>query len=118
MIQYISVYLSSHRYDYSSSLQILKYKDVVPLTEEIAALQIGIDELIALQAGINQAVKLYNLPPLTATYGLLKGKGWGLDYNDSTILHWNCIRIRFNCDWECSSNIPSYNQCSGSILPV
>jgi hypothetical protein len=43
----------------------------VPLTEEIAALQIGIDELIALKVGINQAVKLYNLPPLTATLWLI-----------------------------------------------
>jgi hypothetical protein len=50
---------------------ISKYKDVVPLTEEIAALQIGIDELIALKAGINQAAKLYNLPPLTATLRLI-----------------------------------------------
>ena len=55
---------------YSKLLQ--KCKDVLPLTEEIAALQIGIDELIALKAGINQAVKLYNLPPLAATLRLIE----------------------------------------------
>ena len=53
------------------SKQIAKYKDTIPLTEEIAALGIGIDELIALKAGINQAVKLYNLPHLTATLRLI-----------------------------------------------
>jgi hypothetical protein len=44
------------------SKRISKYKDVVPLTEEIAALQIGIDELIALKARMSEAAKLYNLP--------------------------------------------------------
>jgi NUDIX domain len=40
-------------------------------TEDIAALGIGIDELIGLKAGINQAVKIYNLPPLAATLHLI-----------------------------------------------
>jgi hypothetical protein len=53
------------------SKRISRYKDVVPLTEDIAALKIGIDELIALKVGINQAVKVYNLPPLAATLRLL-----------------------------------------------
>jgi hypothetical protein len=53
------------------SKRISKYKDIVPLTEDIAALQIGIDELIALKAGISEAAKLYNLPPLTATLQLI-----------------------------------------------
>jgi cell division septum initiation protein DivIVA len=53
------------------SRRISKYKDVVPLTEEIAALHIGLDELIALKAGINEAVKHYNLPSLTATLRLI-----------------------------------------------
>jgi hypothetical protein len=53
------------------SKRISKYKDVVPLTEEIAALQIGIDELIALKAGINQAAKLYNLTFFSATMHLI-----------------------------------------------
>jgi hypothetical protein len=39
------------------SKRISEYKDVVPLTEDIAALGIGIDELLALKAGINEAVK-------------------------------------------------------------
>jgi len=34
-------------------------------------LQIRIDELIALKAAINQAVKLYNLPPLPASLRLV-----------------------------------------------
>jgi hypothetical protein len=53
------------------SKRISKYKDIVPLTEDIAALQIGIDELIALKAGISEAAKLYNLPALTATLQLI-----------------------------------------------
>jgi DNA-binding transcriptional MerR regulator len=53
------------------SKRISKYKDVVPLTEDIAALKIGIDELISLKVGINQAAKLYNLPPLAATLQLI-----------------------------------------------
>ena len=48
-----------------------RYKDVAPLTEDIAALGIGIDDLIALKIGINQAVKLYNLPPMTAILRLI-----------------------------------------------
>jgi len=53
------------------SKKISKYKDVVPLTEDIAALGIGIDELLAIKIGINQAAKFYNLPPLTATLRLI-----------------------------------------------
>jgi hypothetical protein len=53
------------------SKRISKYKDVVPLTEDIAAWGIGIDELLALKVGIIQAAKHYNLPPLTATLRLI-----------------------------------------------
>jgi hypothetical protein len=53
------------------SKRISKYKNIVPLTEEIAALQIGIDELIALKVGISEAAKHYNLPPLIATLQLI-----------------------------------------------
>jgi hypothetical protein len=53
------------------SRRISKYKDVVPLTEDIAALGIGIDELLALKVGVYQATKHYNLPPLTATLQLI-----------------------------------------------
>jgi hypothetical protein len=53
------------------SRRISKYKDVVPLTEDIAALAIGIDELLALKIGINQAARHYNLPPLAATLRLI-----------------------------------------------
>jgi hypothetical protein len=53
------------------SKRISKYKDVIPFTEEIVALKIGIDELIAFKVGINQAAKVYNLPPLTATLRLI-----------------------------------------------
>jgi hypothetical protein len=51
--------------------QAAKYKDILPLVEEISALQIGIDELIALKVGINQAVKHYDLCPLTCTLRLI-----------------------------------------------
>jgi hypothetical protein len=53
------------------SKRISKFKDVVPLTEDIAAWGIGIDELLALKVGINQAAKHYNLPPLAATLRLI-----------------------------------------------
>jgi hypothetical protein len=39
---------------------------IIPLAEEIAVLQIVIDELIALKVEIN-AAKHYNLPPLAHT---------------------------------------------------
>jgi hypothetical protein len=51
--------------------QAAKYKDILPLVEEIAALQIGIEELIALKISINQAVKYYNLPFVSATIHLI-----------------------------------------------
>ena len=53
------------------SKRISKFKDVVPLTEDIAVWGIGIDELLALKVGINQAAKHYNLPPLAATLRLI-----------------------------------------------
>ncbi|MFL6322048.1 MAG: hypothetical protein ACJ71K_11375 [Nitrososphaeraceae archaeon] len=51
--------------------QAAKYKDILPLVEEISALQIGIDELIALKVGINQTAKHYDLSPLTSTLRLI-----------------------------------------------
>jgi hypothetical protein len=51
--------------------QAAKYKNILPLVEEISALQIGVEDLIAFKIGINEAVKLYNLPPLTATLRLI-----------------------------------------------
>ena len=52
--------------------QIAKYKSILPLVEEISALQIGVEDLIASKIAINQAVKLYNLPPLAATLRLIE----------------------------------------------
>jgi hypothetical protein len=54
------------------SKKISKYRDVVPLAEDIAAWGIGIDELLAIKIGMNQAAKHYNLPPLTATLRLIE----------------------------------------------
>lgn len=53
------------------SKQLQEYNRILPLTEEIAALGIGIDELIALKASINQAVKYYSLPALAAVLRLI-----------------------------------------------
>src|SRR5919198_2886862 len=50
------------------SKRISKDKHIIPLTQEIAALQIGTNELIALTVGIIQAAKHYNLPTLTVSY--------------------------------------------------
>jgi hypothetical protein len=54
------------------SKQAAKYKDILPLTEEIAAWGIGITELLSLKVGIAQAAKHYNLPPLAATLRLIE----------------------------------------------
>jgi hypothetical protein len=51
--------------------RISRYKDIVPLTEDIAALDIGIDELLALKVGIKQAAKMYHLPFISATLRLI-----------------------------------------------
>jgi hypothetical protein len=52
--------------------QLQKHESILQLTEDITALQIGADELIALKAAMNQAVKLYNVPPLAATLRLIE----------------------------------------------
>jgi hypothetical protein len=51
--------------------QAAKYKSILPLIEEISALQIGVGELIAFKIGINQAAKYYNLPFVSATMQLI-----------------------------------------------
>src|ERR687886_300441 len=38
------------------------YKDVIPYTEEIVSLRVGIQELISLEVAIKEAAKMYNLP--------------------------------------------------------
>jgi hypothetical protein len=53
------------------SKRISKYKDVVPLIEDIAALGIGIDELLALKVVIKEAAKHYNLPFVGAALRLI-----------------------------------------------
>ncbi|MFL6456126.1 MAG: hypothetical protein ACJ71G_04055 [Nitrososphaeraceae archaeon] len=67
----------------------------MPLTEEIAALQIGIDELIALKVGINKAVRHYNLPPLAATLRLIDDIKNIIQFTDSkgSYLHYTCRNI-------------------------
>jgi CheY-like chemotaxis protein len=51
--------------------QAAKYKSILPLVEEISALQIGVEELIAFKIGINQAAKHYDLSPLASTLRLI-----------------------------------------------
>ena len=58
------------------SKRISKYKNVVPLTEDIAAWGIGIDELLALKVGMNQAAKHYNLPRLLQLNNFLQDNGY------------------------------------------
>jgi hypothetical protein len=53
------------------SKKISKYKDILPLTEDIAALGIGLDELLAFKIAINQAAKYCNLPFVSATIRLI-----------------------------------------------
>ncbi len=53
--------------------QIAKYKNILPLVEEISALQIGVEDLITFKVAINQAVKkYYDLSPLAATLRLIE----------------------------------------------
>jgi hypothetical protein len=51
--------------------QATKYKNILPLVEEISALQIGVEDLIAFKIAINQAAKYYDLSPLTSTLRLI-----------------------------------------------
>jgi len=53
------------------SKKISKHKDVVPFTEEIVSLGIGINELLAFKVGIKQASKMYNLPFVSTTLRLI-----------------------------------------------
>jgi hypothetical protein len=48
-----------------------KYKDVIPFTEELVALGVGIQELIGLEIGIKEASKMYNLPFFHSTVRLI-----------------------------------------------
>jgi DNA polymerase III delta prime subunit len=48
-----------------------KYKDVIPFTEELVALGVGIQELIGLDVGIKEASKMYNLPFFHSTVRLI-----------------------------------------------
>jgi len=54
------------------SKRISKYNYIVPLTEDIAAWSIGIDELLTITIGINQLAKFYNLPFVSATMRLIE----------------------------------------------
>jgi hypothetical protein len=54
------------------SKRVSKFKEMVPLTEDIAAWGIGIDELLALKIGVYQAAKHYNLPFVSATMHLIE----------------------------------------------
>jgi hypothetical protein len=54
------------------SKRMSKFKDIVPLTESIAALGIGINELLALEIGIKEAAKYYNLPYVSAAMRLIE----------------------------------------------
>ena len=53
------------------SKRISSYKVIVPFTESIVALGVGIEELIALDVGIKEAAKLYNLSFFNSTLRLI-----------------------------------------------
>ena len=48
-----------------------RYKDILPFTEEIVSLGVGIQELIALEVAIKEAAKIYNLPFYGSTVKLI-----------------------------------------------
>jgi hypothetical protein len=91
------------------SKRISKYKDVIPLTEDIAALGIGIDELIALKVGINQAAKLYNLPFVSATLRLIEDVK---KYNKINVMN----EQRRTCFFIHTSHVYSHISVSNHIL--
>jgi hypothetical protein len=54
------------------SIEAVRYKDVIPFTEEIVAFGIGIQELIGLEVAIKEAAKMYNLPFFASTMKLIE----------------------------------------------
>jgi transposase len=48
------------------------YKEIIPYTEEIVALHIGIPKLIGLEVAIKEAAKMYNLPFFHSTVRLIE----------------------------------------------
>ncbi len=48
-----------------------RYKDILPFTEEIVSLPVGIQELIGLEVAIKEAAKMYNLPFYGSTVKLI-----------------------------------------------
>ena len=49
-----------------------RYKDILPFTEEIVSLRVGIQELIGLEVAIKEAAKTYNLPFYSSTVRLIE----------------------------------------------
>jgi hypothetical protein len=73
----------------------------------IAALQIGIDQLIALKVGIKQAAKMYNLPFVSATMCLMEDIK---KYNKIEGLKKEMTKLylqKYTLDEACSSQIKS-----------
>ena len=52
------------------SKRMSKFKDIIPLTKDIASLGIGINELLVLEIGIKEAARYYNLPFVSAAMQL------------------------------------------------
>lgn len=48
-----------------------RYKEIIPYTEELVALHIGVVELIGLEVAIKEAAKMYNLPFFESTVRLI-----------------------------------------------
>jgi hypothetical protein len=49
-----------------------RYKDILPYTEEVVALHIGIPKLVGLEVAIKEAAKMYNLPFFHSTVRLIE----------------------------------------------
>jgi hypothetical protein len=49
-----------------------RYKDLIPFTEEIVSLGVGIQELIGLDIGIKEAAKVYNMSFFNSTMKLIE----------------------------------------------
>ena len=50
---------------------VTKYTEVIPFTEELVSLGVGIQELIGLEVAIKEAAKMYNLPFFHSTVRLI-----------------------------------------------
>jgi hypothetical protein len=53
------------------SKHVTKYKEIIPLSEIIETMHIGITELISFKIAVNEAAELYGFPRSTAAFHVI-----------------------------------------------